>query len=169
MAHLEPACVRAVHHRPGRGGQDRLALELCEHAEQAGWTAGFAQYGEFPEFVKRAAEWRWSDHTLVVIDHAAAFARDLRAWLEILARPEAQSDGKKLRLLLLERHAECDLGWWADLILYEPGRLVTELTGWIGDRFGLSAGGACRCHGKRPVKWTNGRSLSLGFWPARMR
>ena len=25
--------------------------------------------------------------------------------------------------------------------VYEPGRLVTELTGWIGDRFGLSAGG----------------------------
>ena len=53
--------------------------------------------------------------------------------------------------------------------VYEPGRLVTELTGWIGDRFGLSAGGACRCHGERPVRWTNGRSLSLGFWRARMR
>src|SRR4029077_6460103 len=53
--------------------------------------------------------------------------------------------------------------------VYEPGRLVTELTGWIGDRFGLSAGGACRCHGERPVRWTNGCSLSLGFWPAGMR
>ena len=27
------------------------------------------------------------------------------------------------------------------ITLYEPGRLVTELTGWIGDRSELSAGG----------------------------
>ena len=26
-------------------------------------------------------------------------------------------------------------------VMYEPGRLVTELTGWIGDRSELSAGG----------------------------
>jgi hypothetical protein len=66
--------------------------------------------------VKRAAEWHWSKPTLVVVDYAAALARDLRVWLEILARPEAQPEGKKLRLLLLERHAERDLGWWADLL-----------------------------------------------------
>jgi tetratricopeptide (TPR) repeat protein len=107
--------VRCITGRAGVG-KTRLAIELCEHAEQAGWTAGFAQYGQSPEFVERAAEWRWDRPTLVVIDYAAALARDLRTWLEILARPEAQASENKLRLLLLERHAERDLGWWADLL-----------------------------------------------------
>ena len=53
---------------------------------------------------------------MVVIDYAAALARDLRRWMEILARPESQPGGEKLRLLLLERHAEHDLGWWGDLL-----------------------------------------------------
>jgi len=34
----------------------------------------------------------------------------------MLARPEAQRGEAKLRVLLLERHAERDLGWWADLM-----------------------------------------------------
>jgi hypothetical protein len=97
-------------------GKTRLAIELCEHAQQTGWAAGFVQYGQFQEFIKHAASWRWSTPTLVVIDYAAALARDLRPWLEILARPETQVHGKKLRLLLLERHAERDVGWWADLL-----------------------------------------------------
>jgi hypothetical protein len=52
--------------------------------------------------------------------------------------------------------------------VYEPDRLVTGLTGWMGDRFEGSAGGTCRCRGERPVRWMNGRSLSPGFWRARM-
>jgi hypothetical protein len=101
--------VRCITGRAGVG-KTRLAIELCEQAERAGWTAGFVQYGQFPEFVKRSGEWRWDKPTLVVIDYAAALARDLRTWLEILARPEAQAGANKLRLrlLLLERHAERD-------------------------------------------------------------
>jgi hypothetical protein len=53
---------------------------------------------------------------LVVIDYAAAVAQSLRTWLEVLARPEAQTGSDALRLLLLERHADRDLGWWADLM-----------------------------------------------------
>ena len=107
--------VRCITGRAG-AGKTRLAIELCEHAERAGWTAGFAQYEQFPEFVKRAAEWRWNKPTLAVIDYAASLAQGLRTWLEILVRPEAQTGSNKLRCLLLERHAERDLGWWADLM-----------------------------------------------------
>jgi tetratricopeptide (TPR) repeat protein len=110
--------VRCITGRAGIG-KTRLAIELCERAEQAEpveWTAGFVQYGQFSEFVRIAGEWRWNKPSLVVIDYAAALARDLRTWLEILARPEAQAGDKKLRLLLLERHAEGDLGWWADVM-----------------------------------------------------
>jgi hypothetical protein len=110
-----PVTVRCLTGRAG-AGKTRLAIELCEQAENAGWTAGFVESNQFTEFVKLAAEWRWKTDMLVVVDYAAAFARDLRAWLEILARPESQTSGKKLRLLLLERHAERDLGWWAELM-----------------------------------------------------
>ncbi|MBV8577284.1 MAG: tetratricopeptide repeat protein [Acetobacteraceae bacterium] len=65
-----------------------------------------------------SAGWRWDKPTLVVIDYAAALASPLRTWLEILARPETQAGGRKLRVLLLERHAERDLGWWADLLRF---------------------------------------------------
>src|SRR5271169_4569824 len=48
--------VRCITGRAG-AGKTRLAIELCERAEHAGWTAGFAQHGQFPEFVKRSTEW----------------------------------------------------------------------------------------------------------------
>src|SRR4051812_46380426 len=46
-------------------GKTRLAIELCESAEKAGWTAGFVQHNQFPEFVTRATEWRSRKPTLV--------------------------------------------------------------------------------------------------------
>jgi tetratricopeptide (TPR) repeat protein len=109
-----PISARCITGRAGTG-KTRLAIEICERAGDD-WTAGFAQYGQFQEFVKRAAGWRWNKPILVVVDYAAALSRELRTWLEILARPEVQRDGAKLRLLLLERHADPDLGWWADLM-----------------------------------------------------
>ncbi len=115
LASDRPISFRCLTGRAG-AGKTRLAIELCEHAERAGWTAGFAQYSQFPGFVERAGGWRWSKPTLVVIDYAAALARELRVWMDILARREARPGEQKLRLLLLERHAERDLGWWADLM-----------------------------------------------------
>ncbi|HST90315.1 MAG TPA: hypothetical protein VLJ14_18210 [Ktedonobacterales bacterium] len=114
----------AVQCRTGRAGigKTRLAIELCERAEAAGWTAGFARADELQRFfdAQNLTAWRWSKPTLIVVDYAAASARMLRAWLEVLAhRPDG--DEPKLRLLLLERHANARLGWWADLT--RPGGL----------------------------------------------
>jgi len=113
----------AVQCRTGRAGigKTRLAIELCERAEAAGWTAGFARADELQRSfdAQNLTAWRWSQPTLVVVDYAAAFARILRAWLEVLARPDGEKP--KLRLLLLERHADAKLGWWADLT--RPGGL----------------------------------------------
>src|SRR5271165_1114912 len=110
-----PIAVRCITGRAG-SGKSRLAIELCAAAAVSGWVAGFATYGQFPEFVKHAAEWRWSQPVLVVVDYAASLARDLRTWLEILAALTPAPERPPLRVLLLERHAEREAGWWGDLV-----------------------------------------------------
>ncbi len=107
--------VRCITGRAGMG-KTRLGIELCALAEQNGWTAGLVDHTKFAAFVAQASVWRWDKPTLVVIDYAAALARDLRIWLENLARPETQQGCPKLRVLLLERHADSEFGWWADLL-----------------------------------------------------
>ena len=106
--------VRCIAGRAGIG-KTRLAIELCDFAEQIGWTAGFTTYMQFPEFVKRAAEWQWNKSTLVVVDYAASYVRDLRTWFDLLVGLEDEQKQFKLRVLLLDRHAERDNGWWAPL------------------------------------------------------
>jgi hypothetical protein len=107
--------VRCVTGRAGCG-KTRLAVELCEKAESQGWLAGFATHDELTRFQgqQHLAAWRWPRPTLIVVDYAAASARVLRAWLEQLAEHQ-ENGGRKLRLLLLERHADAEAGWWAEL------------------------------------------------------
>jgi tetratricopeptide (TPR) repeat protein len=102
-------------------GKTRLAIELCERAEDAGWTAGFARHEELRRFsdAQSLTGWVWPKKTLVVVDYAAASATILRQWLEALAR--RQPPEHRLRMLLLERHADAEMGWWADLA--RPGGL----------------------------------------------
>ncbi|MGD0109963.1 MAG: tetratricopeptide repeat protein, partial [Rhodopila sp.] len=109
--------VRCLTGRAG-SGKTRLGIELCEGAEASGWTAGFATHAKLQHFhdAKSLDAWLWGKPTLIVVDYAAASTRILRAWLEALARRRPIPGEPPLRLLLLERHAERDLGWWADLI-----------------------------------------------------
>jgi tetratricopeptide (TPR) repeat protein len=110
-----PIAARCLTGRAG-AGKTRLALELCERAEAMGWIAGFARHDELQRFYdgQNLTGWRWSRPTLVVIDYAAASSLILRAWLEALALCSQQEP--RLRLLLLERHADREFGWWPELI-----------------------------------------------------
>jgi len=110
-----PIAVRCITGRAG-SGKSRLAIELCAAAAEDGWVAGFATHGQFPEFVKHAAEWRWSQPILVIIDYAASLAHELRRWLDVLAASPSDPNRPPLRVLLLERHAAREAGWWADLM-----------------------------------------------------
>ena len=114
-----PVAVRCLI-GPGGAGKTRVGIELCERAEAAGWVAGFASQPEVQRFheAKSPVAWRWGKPTLIVIDYAAASARVLRPWLEELARRPVVPGEGPLRLLLLERHAHTQLGWWADLIRF---------------------------------------------------
>jgi tetratricopeptide (TPR) repeat protein len=113
----------AVHCLTGRAGagKTRLAIELCEWAESAGWSTGFVGEAELARFHEHhhPSEWRWQQPTLVVVDYAAVSSRVLRAWLAELARGAAAPDELPLRILLLERFADRHSGWWEDLI--RPG------------------------------------------------
>lgn len=110
-----PITVRCVTGRAG-SGKTRLALELCDRAQKRGWLAGFVAHDELaaPAEGQQPADWHWPQPTLIVVDDAAASVRVLRSRLERLA--ERQVVGmSKLRLLLLERQASADAGWWAEL------------------------------------------------------
>ena len=110
-----PIAVRCLTGRAG-SGKTRLAIELCVWAESQGWLAGFVAYDELAAFHQRQhlADWRWPKPMLIVVDYAAASARVLRHWLEQLAEHQA-GGAPSLRLLLLERHASAEAGWWAEL------------------------------------------------------
>lgn len=95
-------------------GKTRLALELCRDAQQRGWEAGFATAREMQRFLaqQNLVDWGWRKPTLIVVDYAAALADALQAWLGELA-DHAGDESRPLRLLLLERHADTEVGWWA--------------------------------------------------------
>jgi tetratricopeptide (TPR) repeat protein len=109
----------------GGSGKTRLAIELCESADESNWSAGFVSHQELTRFSSQQnlSNWGWSKDTLVVVDYAAAQARVLRQWLVELAQ-NIPSTGRRLRLLLLDRHADPDLGWWHDLAT--PGTFSEE-------------------------------------------
>ena len=122
LADARPIALRCLI-GSGGAGKTRLGIELCERAEAAGWTAGFATQTEVQRFhdAKSAQAWHWGKNTLIVVDYAAAATRVLRPWLEELAgRIPVPGEGR-LRLLLLERHADRTLGWWPELT--SPGGL----------------------------------------------
>jgi hypothetical protein len=116
-----PVWVRVVTAVAG-AGKTRLAPELCGQAVLAGWDAGFLADGELARFraAQNLAAWGWRRPTLIVVDYAASRARDLRGWLVELADHSGQ-EGKPLRLMLLERHAEPSRGWWREAFGYRGG------------------------------------------------
>ncbi|MBI1200300.1 MAG: tetratricopeptide repeat protein [Phenylobacterium sp.] len=108
--------VRCIAGQAG-AGKTRLAIEACEAAEAAGWAAGFVSSEELRRFheANNLVHWRLDRDTLVVLDYAASSLLILKSWLGLLAPHRDAPADHKLRILLLERHADPDMGWWADL------------------------------------------------------
>jgi tetratricopeptide (TPR) repeat protein len=98
---------------PGGRGKTRLACELARAVSKT-WLAGFAPADEFDRFRAQARleAWGWDKPVLVIIDYAASRAEPLAKWVRELV--DASLDGRpRFRLLLLERQARTDLGWFA--------------------------------------------------------
>lgn len=98
-------------------GKTRLAIEACEAAEAAGWFAAFVQGNNLRALCANNVQSgaNWNRPTLIVVDYAAASINILKEWFGILARSHNVEE-RKLRILLLERHADRKSGWWADLL-----------------------------------------------------
>ena len=112
LGSASPIAVRVLT-GPAGTGKTRLALEFVDEATEREWDAGFVTDRELERFAaqENLAAWGWQDPTLIVVDYAAACAQQLGVWLAELADNDSVPP---LRLLLLERHADPDSGWWRE-------------------------------------------------------
>jgi tetratricopeptide (TPR) repeat protein len=98
----------------GGSGKTRLALEILQQLPPD-WQGGFLTAEEADRFLgqENLGEWSWQKPTLVVVDYAALMAGTLARWFAELADHAAPEH--RLRILLLERHADPKSGWYQDL------------------------------------------------------
>ncbi|WP_052713335.1 tetratricopeptide repeat protein [Pseudoalteromonas rubra] len=99
-------------------GKTRLAIELCKQAElQTGWAAGFVRSDDLEQLAHafKFAQANWSHSLLLVVDYAGANAQALAQWLDGLSQLDDLADGIRVRILLLEREASKEAGWWHTL------------------------------------------------------
>jgi tetratricopeptide (TPR) repeat protein len=104
--------VRVLTGGAGRG-KTRLALEFVRDAAGKGWLAGFVEDRELDRFrdQQNVAEWAWDKPVFIVVDYAASRTDPLRDWIgEFAGAPPGRPP---LRLLLLERQAQREIGWLA--------------------------------------------------------
>ena len=107
----KPIAIRLLAGGAG-SGKTRIALELMrllESSADGGWHAGFLSADDIERFAERGAR----GNTLAVVDYAATASGHLNKWFERLA-DSVRTDGR-LRILLLEREAQRDTGWWESL------------------------------------------------------
>jgi tetratricopeptide (TPR) repeat protein len=112
---------------PGGSGKTRLALEILQQLPPD-WQGGFLTAEEANRFLgqENLGEWSWQKPTLVVVDYAALMASTLARWFAELADHAASKH--RLRILLLERHADPKSGWYQDLASGTwQGQAVREL------------------------------------------
>jgi hypothetical protein len=98
-------------------GKTRLAIELAAVAESMGWHAGFLRTTELERFLQQpnARDWARDRSTLAIVDYASQKADALRRWLDILqdaCDSPSEIASQKLRLILLDRSATSQSGWW---------------------------------------------------------
>ncbi|HAT50842.1 MAG TPA: hypothetical protein DCS88_10970, partial [Alphaproteobacteria bacterium] len=118
MENDDPISVRVLH-GPGGRGKTRFAIQLCHKVVEASanrWSAGLASHDALSLFLAggRVLGCWWEKPTLVVIDYAASVSDDLKNLLNLILHCRS-NDLPRLRILLLERHADIHHGWVKDL------------------------------------------------------
>jgi len=110
--------VRAITGRGG-AGKTRLAIEIMHAKLKNEWQVGFLSSENLSRYTDRtdAHTLVWNLPSLITIDYASACTGQLKILLNELANhPEREKSGHPLRILLLERDADPNQGWFADLL-----------------------------------------------------
>ena len=115
-----PIAVRTLTGRAG-AGKTRLAVELMtrlSHEASGQWRSGFVTNRELRRFSdqQNLSTWGWQSPTLVTVDYAATLAEPLKTCLQELSENIQNCNGKPLRVLLLEREASAEEGWFQSLL-----------------------------------------------------
>lgn len=97
---------------PGGQGKSRLAFRLCMDLRRSGWWCGFL--ASTPEF-EHWDEWIVDQPTLIVIDHIAQRAKEIRQAIYSLSR-HPEHIRAPLRLLLLERRFQPEDSWVEEFV-----------------------------------------------------
>jgi|GEM_PF-4632261 len=113
-----PILARSIVGPPGVG-KTRLAIELMGAAAES-WASGFLRNEHLTRFVASgwADSWTWDRPTLIIIDYAGRKSEDIGTWLQILSdryADHATLPAHKLRILLLERSASLNSGWFGEV------------------------------------------------------
>jgi hypothetical protein len=108
---------------PSGSGKTRLALELVHHLRAlADWDARFVEFFILEPFDLWAKTYG-RNHVLLVFDQAGDVIGALATSLCLLANEPPQNAQRKLRVLLLARHADWDEGWLSAL---QPRSAIQE-------------------------------------------
>lgn len=117
----------------GGMGKTRLAQEFAKNMVDSGWDGGFLAHDLLGHLVDHDhfPNWIPLTDTLIIVDYAATKLDSLKKLIQQcarLARDAAdQSEPPKLRLLLLERHADKDQGWLKEILAAGEGALTDDI------------------------------------------
>ena len=117
----------------GGMGKTRLAQEFAKQVEETDWHSGFLDQDLLESLVKHDQFPNWTPltDTLIIIDYAATKLDSLKKLIQQCARVvhnvADQSQPAKLRLLLLERHADKDQGWLKEILAAGEGALHDDI------------------------------------------
>ena len=113
----------------GGVGKTRLAQEFAKGSIEAGWDGGFLDHEHLDSLVNHDnfGNWMPLTDTLIIVDYAATKQESLKKLLDqcgcIQRNENGQEERVKLRLLLLERHADKGQGWVEELQKVGEGKL----------------------------------------------
>lgn len=116
----------------GGMGKTRLALEFAKARRDVLWDGGFLDHAALDQLVHHGqfAHWTPLIDTLIIIDYAATKQESLKKLIQRcarIARNETTQPVIKLRLLLLERHAEQEQGWMKEILTTGEGALTDDI------------------------------------------
>ncbi|PXX16765.1 tetratricopeptide repeat protein [Nitrosomonas ureae] len=113
-------------------GKTRLAREFAKVCRDTPWDSGFLDHAALDQLVQhdQFANWALMVDTLIIIDYAATKLESLKKLIQQcvrITRDETIQPAAKLRILLLERHAEREQGWMKEILTTGEGALTDDI------------------------------------------